>query len=210
MCVPPLSRASQIHKLAESTGLNAVFCAKTRGLGGEYGVAILSRYDVLETCRIRLNGWSHHSSNRYALTAVHTMHVDCFRNICTCPLSLSMDACALYHAIECCSLLSLPGYLSAETRGPCRKLPLLCVYGPPAFPGTCGWSPRSLVTTRLDRNRCRRCRTSCTSCATHCGPRLIPTTTRRARAKNVHRWARCTRCDASWVCVVGCVYTCDK
>jgi hypothetical protein len=45
------------------TGLTAVFLSKTRGLGGDFGVAILSRYPALETSRIRLAGWQRHGSS---------------------------------------------------------------------------------------------------------------------------------------------------
>ena len=43
----------------------ATFCSSTRGFGGDYGVAILSRWPVLESTRARLSGWRQRGSARH-------------------------------------------------------------------------------------------------------------------------------------------------
>jgi hypothetical protein len=54
---------AQLHKLVELTGFYATFCSATRGFGGDYGNAILSRWPVLASARVRLKGWRNHGSN---------------------------------------------------------------------------------------------------------------------------------------------------
>lgn len=54
----------QVHQIADLCDMQVVYCCKTRGLGGELGNAVLTKHEILETCRVRLDGWRYHGSNR--------------------------------------------------------------------------------------------------------------------------------------------------
>ncbi len=62
VCVP-VDGCAQVYQLADLCDMQVVYCCKTRGLGGELGNAVLSKHEILETCRIRLDGWRYHGSN---------------------------------------------------------------------------------------------------------------------------------------------------